>query len=79
MKLTVSETQLHNTLKFICEYIKRVNENGHVFTTGHFFILMLELTAEDIGNRLAPYLKVLVEELKVSHEQYSRFLEGLLD
>jgi hypothetical protein len=55
-------------LKFICEYIKRVNENGNVFTTGHFFILLLELTAEDIGNRLAPYLKVIVEELKVPHE-----------
>jgi len=56
-----------------------VNENGNIFTTGHFFILLLELTAEDISNRLAPYLKVLVEELKVPHEQFKKFLEGLLD
>jgi len=79
VQVTFRETQLHNTLKFICEYIKRVNENGNVFTTGHFFILLLELTAKDIQNRLAPYLKVLVEELKVPRDQYARFLDGLLD
>lgn len=56
-----------------------MNENGNVFTTGNFFILLLELTAEDIGNRLAPYLKVLVEELKVPQDQYKKFLEGLVD
>lgn len=50
-----------------------------MFTTGHFFILLLELTAEDIQNRLSPYLKVLVEELKVPRDQYARFLDGLLD
>ena len=55
MKHTFAETQLHNTLKFICEYIKRVNENGYVFTAGHFFILLLELTVDDL-RRIGSYL-----------------------
>ena len=79
MKITLLETQLHNTLKFITEYIRRVNENGHVFTTGHFFILLLELTPEDVSNRLGPYLRIVVEEYHVPFEQYTRFLQGLLD
>ena len=74
MKLTFKETQLHNTLKFVTEFIRRVIENGSIFTTGHFLILLLELKSNDVENRLAPYLRVLVEELKVPFEQYSRFI-----
>ena len=70
---------MHNTLKFITEYIRRVNENGHVFTSGHFFILLLELSIEDLENRLGKYLRVLIEEFKVPFEQYQRFTQGLLD
>jgi hypothetical protein len=58
--ITFKETQLHNTLKFICEYFKRINENGHTYTSDHFFILLLELTADDVKNMLAPYLKTLI-------------------
>ena len=68
IQITFKETQLHNTLKFVTEYIRRVNENGNVFTTGHFFILLLELTVNDIENRLGSYLKILVEEFKVPFE-----------
>ena len=66
-------------MKFITEYIRRVNENGHAFTTGHFFILLLELKVNDLENRLGKYIKVLVDEFKVPFEQYQRFMSGLLD
>jgi hypothetical protein len=41
MQLAYRENQLHNTIRFICDYLRHVIENGSKFTAGHFFIMLL--------------------------------------
>ena len=70
MEHSFKEIQLRNILIFMTEYLRLVIENGSEFTVGHFFILLLQLTEEEVLNCISPYLKVLVEELKVPENEY---------
>ena len=77
MSSAYKENQLHNVLRFMTDYLRQVIENGSRFTCGHFFIMLLQLSASEVKNRLAPYIRILVEELQVPRDQFQRFISGL--
>ena len=59
--------------------MRQVIENGSRFTSGHFFIMLLQFSASEIKNKAAPFIKILAEQLQVPREQYQRFYQGLKD
>lgn len=79
MSAAYKENQLHNVIRFITDYLRQVIENGSRFTSGHFFIMLLQFSASEIKNKAAPYIRILIEELSVPREQYQRFYQGLKD
>ena len=79
MSAAYKENQLHNVIRFVTDYLRQVIENGSRFTSGHFFIMLLQFSASEIKNKAAPYIKILSEELQVPRAQYQRFYQGLKD
>jgi len=79
MTSAYKENQLHNALRFITDYLRQVIENGSRFTNGHFFIMILQLSASEVKNNAAQFIKILAEELSVPRDQYQRFISGLKD
>lgn len=53
--------------------MKRVIENGNQFTEGHFYMMLQELNYEHIGQTVARYLKIIVEELNLSEGRFTEF------
>ena len=70
MNFAYRENQLHNIIRFICDYLRQVIENGSRFTPGHFFIMLLQFSEQEIYNNAQEYIKVLVQELKIDREQF---------
>ncbi len=68
MTSAYKENQLHNALRFITDYLRQVIENGSRFTNGHFFIMILQLSASEVKNNAAQFIKILAEELSVPRE-----------
>ena len=79
MTSAYKENQLHNALRFITDYLRQVIENGSRFTSGHFFIMILQLSASEVKNNASQFIKILAEELSVPRDQYQRFIRGLKD
>ena len=77
MATAYKENQLHNVLRFTTDYLRQVIENGSRFTSGHFFIMLLQLSASEVKNQFGPFCRILVEELGVPQDQYQRFIAGL--
>ena len=50
---------------FITDYLRQVIENGSKFTAGHFFIMLIQLSAYEVKNNSEAYVKILVEELQI--------------
>ena len=50
MNAAYKENQLHNTIRFMTDYLRQVIENGSRFTSGHFFIMLLQLSAKEVEN-----------------------------
>ena len=63
MGAAYKENQLHNAIRFVTDYLRQVIENGSRFTSGHFFIMLLQFSASEIKNKTAPYIRILAEEL----------------
>lgn len=59
---------MEKTLFFIMEFMRQVIEGGKHFSSNHFFILMLQLTPEEIKFELVDYLAYLIQILKISEE-----------
>jgi hypothetical protein len=61
--------------------MKTVLESGNIFTSSHFFILLLQMTPDDLKpeNRLEMFLPVLIKELTITKVQFKTFIEGILD
>lgn len=68
MQAAYKENQLHNVVRFMTDYLRQVIENGSRFTSGHFFIMLLQLSSSEIKNNAAPYIRILAEELNISRE-----------
>ena len=79
MNAAYKENQLHNVIRYMTDYLRQVIENGSRFTSGHFFIMLLQLSAKEIENQAHEYLKIFVDEIKVPAEQYAKFVAGLRD
>ena len=79
MNTRYKENQLHNAIRYMADYLRQVIENGSRFTSGHFFIMLIQLTAKEIKNGLKEYLKIFVNEIKVPLDQYAKFVVGLKD
>ena len=79
MSVAYKENQLHNVVRFISDYLRQVIENGSRFTSGHFFIMLLQLSASEVKNKSAQFIKILAEELQIPRDQYQRFVLGLKD
>lgn len=79
MTTAYKENQLHNVIRFMTDYLRQVIENGGRFTNGHFFILLLQLSASEVKNKCSPYVRVLVEEIGIPRDQFQRFISGLKD
>ena len=65
MNAAYKENQLHNVIRFMTDYLRQVIENGSRFTSGHFFIMLLQFSAKEIENQSKEYLRIFVEEIKV--------------
>ena len=79
MNAAYRENQLHNMIRFMCDYLRQVVENGSKFTAGHFFIMLLQFSESEILNNSADYIRVLVQELGIPRDQFQRFIAGLRD
>ena len=71
--------QLHNVIRFMTDYLRQVIENGSRYTSGHFFIMLLQLSAKEVENQCKEYLKIFIDEIKVPNEQFTKFVAGLRD
>ena len=60
MGAAYKENQLHNVVRFITDYLRQVIENGSRFTSGHFFIMLLQFSASEVKNKAAPFIKILI-------------------
>ena len=63
MSAAYKENQLHNVVRFVTDYLRQVIENGSRFTSGHFFIMLLQFSSSEIKNKAANYIKILAQEL----------------
>ena len=63
MSAAYKENQLHNVVRFITDYLRQVIENGSRFTSGHFFIMLLQMSASEVKNNSLAFIKILIEEL----------------
>ena len=63
MQAAYKENQLHNVVRFMTDYLRQVIENGSHFTSGHFFIMLLQLSASEVKNNAAYFIRILTEEL----------------
>jgi len=79
MQSAYKENQQHNVIRFITDYLRQVIENGSRFTAGHFFIMLLQMSASEVKNNQAPYVRILIEELQIPRNQFQRFISGLKD
>ena len=81
MEKKLSDARMLNMIIYITDYMRTIIESGNQFTQSNFFILMLQLTPDDLKpeNRIVQYIRCLTEELDISPEQFSTFIEGLLD
>jgi hypothetical protein len=70
-----------NLLIFITDYIRQVTECGYKFTQSHFFILLLQLTPEDLklDSHIGPFIKIVKEELDIKKEAFDTFIDGIHD
>jgi len=57
-------------VRFITDYLRQVIENGSRFTSGHFFIMLLQMSASEVKNASTSFVKILVEELQIPKEQF---------
>ena len=55
-------------VRFITDYLRQVIENGSRFSTGHFFIMLLQLSSSEVKNGSAAFIKILVEELSIPRD-----------
>ena len=61
------------------DYLRQVIENGSRFTSGHFFIMLLQLSDKEVKNQSKEYLKIFIDEIKVPNDQFTKFVSGLRD
>lgn len=52
-----------------------------MFESQHFFILLMQLTPEDLKteNHLAPFIQILIDQLKIEKDAFVTFVDGLHD
>ena len=77
----LNKTRVQNMVIYITDFMKTVLESGNIFTSSHFFILLLQMTPDDLKpeNRLEMFLPVLIKELTITKVQFKTFIEGILD
>ena len=59
--------------------MRAVIENGNKFTKEHLYMMLKELNAEHIEEQLAKYLKIMIEELDISGQEFEDFINGLAE
>ena len=59
--------------------MRAVIENGNKFTKKHFYMMLKELNAQHIEEQLAKYLKIMIEELDISGQEFEDFINGLVE
>jgi hypothetical protein len=70
-----------NQLIYISDFVRQVVESGYKFTQSHFFILLVQMTAEDLKleNHVGPFIRIVREELGVTRDAFDTFVDGLHD
>jgi len=41
--------------------------------------MLLQMSASEVKNNQAPYVRILIEELQIPRNQFQRFISGLKD
>jgi len=57
--------------------MRTVIENGNMFSKSHFFMMIKEITVDNIEGNLANYLKILIEELIINQFEFEDFLHEI--
>jgi len=77
----IADTKLMNMITYITDFIRSVFESGYRFTQSHFFILLVQMTPEDLKleNHIGPFIRIVREELDVKKDAFDTFVDGLHD
>lgn len=60
--------------------MKQVVENGNEFEKSHFFMMLINLTVEELAEpMITSAIRIIAEELSVSEFDYVQFIQGLKD
>jgi len=81
MEKKIQDAKLMNLIIFMTDFVRQVIEGGNSFTQSHFFILLVQLSSEDLQNNAAPFIRILAQECnpKIDKQAFCTFVDGLLD
>ena len=80
MKLALRDAKLKNLLAYITDFIKQVVENGNTFSKSHYFMLLMNLTPEELQEpMIVASIKIITSHLEVTEFDYVQFNQGLKD
>lgn len=74
MKLAQRDDKLKRLLAYITDFIKQVVENGNIFQKSHFFMLLKNLSPEELEEpMIVQSIKIITSHLEVSEFDYVQF------
>ena len=81
MEKKIQDAKLMNLIIFMTDFVRQVIEGGNAFTQSHFFILLVQMSAEDLQNNASPFIRILAQETtpKIEKQAFCTFVDGLLD
>lgn len=75
IKLALRDAKLKNLLAYITDFIKQVVENGNTFSKSHFFMLLMNLTPDELDDEMiVQSLKIITSHLEVTEFDYVQFV-----
>ena len=80
MKLALKDAKLKKLLNFITDFMKQVVENGSPFEKSHYFLILTQISQEEVLEPMVlSALRISAEELDVSEFEYVQFVHGVKD
>ena len=74
MRLALRDAKLKNLLAYITDFIKQVVENGNTFSKSHYFMLLMNLTPEELQEpMIVASIKIITSHLEVTEFDYVQF------
>ena len=65
------DAKLKNLLAYITDFIKQVVENGNTFSKSHYFMLLMNLTPEELEEPvIVASIKIITSHLEVTEFDY---------